>query len=272
MIMKKLLSPKKNKGLSASVIRTALLVLALCMLMTSVCFAADQVYTVKSGDTLARIAGYYSVTVSQLLAANPSIKNAALIYVGQKITIPSSKFVEYTVQRGDTFYGIAAKYQISVTELKKVNPNITNIAMIYVGQKILIPDTNSLSSYEQQVIELVNKERSNRGLGLLKYDSQLGYVARLKSQDMIDKNYFSHTSPTYGSPFQMMEKYGLRFSAAGENIAYGQRTAQEVMNSWMNSAGHRANILSATYTHIGVGVAKASNGTLYWTQEFTKPY
>jgi uncharacterized YkwD family protein len=144
--------------------------------------------------------------------------------------------------------------------------------MIYVGQKILIPDTNSLAAYEQQVIELVNRERSARGLGLLAYDSQLGYVARLKSQDMVNKSYFSHTSPTYGSPFQMMEKFGLRFSAAGENIAYGQRTAQEVMNSWMNSAGHRANILSATYTHIGVGVAKASNGTLYWTQEFTKPY
>lgn len=252
--------------------RIAVLVLVLCMLMTSVCFAADQVYTVKSGDTLSKIAGYYNVTVSQILTANPSITNSSWIYVGQKITIPSSKFVEYTVRSGDTFYGIAAKYQISVTELKKANPSITNIAMIYVGQKILIPDTNSLTSYEQQVIELVNRERSSRGLGLLTYDSQLGYVARLKSQDMVNNNYFSHTSPTYGSPFQMMEKFGLRFSAAGENIAYGQRTAQEVMNAWMNSAGHRANILSATYTHIGVGVAKSSNGTLYWTQEFTKPY
>lgn len=270
--MRKVLS-HYNKAFSRSpVLRTALLVLALCIAMTSVCFAADQVYTVKSGDTLSRIAGYYSVTISQILAANPAIKNPALIYVGQKITIPSSKFVEYTVRSGDTFYGIAAKYQISMTELKRANPNITNISMIYVGQKILIPDTNSLTSYEQQVIDLVNRERSNRGLGLLKYDSQLGYVARLKSQDMINNNYFSHTSPTYGSPFNMMERFGLRFSAAGENIAYGQRTAQEVMNSWMNSAGHKANILSATYTHIGVGVAKASNGTLYWTQEFAKLY
>jgi uncharacterized YkwD family protein len=253
-------------------LRVAFLVLALSVLFTSVGFAASQVHYVQPGETLASIAAYFHVTISDILAANPSITNASMIYVGQKITIPSSKFVEYTVRSGDTFYGIAAKYQISVTELKRANPNITDISRIYVGQKILIPDTNTLASYEQQVINLVNRERSSRGLGLLTYDSQLGYVARLKSQDMVNNNYFSHTSPTYGSPFQMMERFGLRFSAAGENIAYGQRTAEEVMTAWMNSAGHRANILSSTYTHIGVGVAKASNGTLYWTQEFTKPY
>jgi uncharacterized protein YkwD len=70
----------------------------------------------------------------------------------------------------------------------------------------------------------------------------------------------------------MMEDFGFRFSSAGENIAYGQRTAAEVMNTWMNSAGHKANILSQTYTTIGVGVAKTAGGTLYWTQEFMKPY
>jgi uncharacterized protein YkwD len=69
----------------------------------------------------------------------------------------------------------------------------------------------------------------------------------------------------------MMESFGLRFSAAAENIAYGQRSAQEVMNSWMNSPGHKANILSKSYTQIGVGVAKKSNGTMYFTQMFLKP-
>jgi uncharacterized YkwD family protein len=247
-------------------------ILAVCVSILCSTALADWSYTVKPGDTLWGISQKNGVAYSDLLAANPSISNPSLIYVGQKVTIPSSKFVTYTVQWGDTFWAIAARYQISIAELKKANPQIADIYWIYVGQTIMIPDTNSLASYEQQVITLVNKERSNRGLGLLSYDSQLGYVARLKSQDMIDNHYFSHTSPTYGSPFRMMEDFGLRFSAAGENIAYGQRTAQEVMNSWMNSAGHRANILSSTYTHIGVGVAKASNGTLYWTQEFTKPY
>jgi uncharacterized YkwD family protein len=252
-------------------LKAVVLTLALCIL-TSTLALADSAYTVKSGDTLSKIAGKYGVTVSQLMSANPSIKSASMIYVGQKLTIPSTKMVSYTVQKGDTMSGIAKRFEISYAELLKANPNIKNPAMIYVGQKITIPDTNSLASYEQQVFELVNKERSSRGLATLKYNSNVAYVARIKSQDMIDKKYFAHTSPTYGSPFEMMEKFGLRFSAAGENIAYGQKTASEVMNAWMNSAGHKANILSTAYTTIGVGVAKAANGTLYWTQEFINPY
>jgi uncharacterized YkwD family protein len=248
---------------------SALLLLMLC---AAVLFAGGWTYTVKSGDTLGKIAGTYGFTISDLLTANPSIKSAGTIYAGQKITIPDTKFVTYTVRSGDTMSGIAARYEISLAELLKANPSIKNPAAIYVGQKIMIPDTNPLASYEKQVLTLVNKERANRGLSLLVWDSKLAYVARIKSQDMINNKYFSHQSPKYGSPFQMMEYFGLKFSAAGENIAYGQRNAQEVMTSWMNSSGHRANILSSAYTHIGVGVAKASNGTLYWTQEFTKPY
>jgi uncharacterized YkwD family protein/spore coat assembly protein SafA len=252
-------------------LKAVVLTLALCVLTTTLALA-DSTYTVQSGDTLSKIATNNGLTVSQLMSANPSIKSASLIYVGQKITIPSTKMVSYTVQKGDTMYAIAKRFEISYSELLKANPNITNPAMIYVGQKITIPDTNSLASYEQQVFELVNKERSSRGLATLKYSNDVAYVARLKSQDMINKKYFSHTSPTYGSPFEMMEQFGLRFSAAGENIAYGQKTAAEVMNAWMNSAGHKANILSTAYTTIGVGVAKAANGTLYWTQEFINPY
>lgn len=247
------------------------LTIALCVLTVQTAFA-DSTYTVKSGDTLYKIAKAGGVTINELLAANPAIKNPSMIYVGQKITIPSTKLVRYTVQRGDTMWGIAQKYQISLTELKKANSNIKDFSKIYVGQVIMIPDTKSLQSHEQQVFEIVNRERANRGLPLLKLNAELSRVARFKSQDMIDKNYFSHQSPTYGSPFQMMQKFGLRFSAAGENIAYGQRTAQEVMSTWMNSAGHKANILSQAYTNIGIGVAKAANGTLYWTQMFMNPY
>ncbi|HPD02076.1 MAG TPA: CAP domain-containing protein [Eubacteriales bacterium] len=177
----------------------------------------------------------------------------------------------YKVQPGDSMWKIAVRFEIGLSELIKANPQIKNAALIYVGQVINIPEGAPLKSLEDEVVRLVNIERSRNGLGPLKNNWQAARVARIKSQDMINNRYFSHTSPAYGSPFKMMESFGLRFSSAGENIAYGQRTAQEVMNSWMNSAGHRANILSKNYTDIGVGAAKSSNGTLYWTQMFLKP-
>ena len=178
----------------------------------------------------------------------------------------------YTVVKGDTLWKIAVKYQIGVSELIAANPQFKDPNMIYVGQKVNIPDASPLESFEQECIRLINVQRANNGLPALSTNWELCRVARYKSQDMILKNYFSHTSPTYGSPFTMMQSFGLRFSAAAENIAYGQRTAQEVVNAWVGSAGHRANILSRSYTHTGVGVAKKSNGTLYWTQMFMKPY
>jgi uncharacterized YkwD family protein/spore coat assembly protein SafA len=178
----------------------------------------------------------------------------------------------YTVQSGDSLWKIAVRYEIGLSELEKANPQIKNFNLIYVGEKINIPEAAPLTSLEAEVIRLINIERTNRGLMALQTNWELSRVARYKSQDMIDKNYFSHQSPTYGSPFTMMQSFGLRFSAAAENIAYGQRTAQEVVNAWMNSAGHRANILSSAYTQTGVGAAKAANGTLYWTQMFIKPY
>ena len=176
----------------------------------------------------------------------------------------------HTVAWGDSMWKIAVRYQIGVSELIEANPQISNPDLIYVGQIINIPSIDDVKALEQQVVELVNKQRAANGLGLLTSNWELCRVARYKSQDMIDKNYFSHTSPTYGSPFRMMESFGIQFSAAGENIAYGQRTPQDVMNAWMNSPGHRANILSPSYNQIGVGVAKAANGTYYWTQMFIK--
>ena len=82
---------------------------------------------------------------------------------------------------------------------------------------------------------------------------------------MQTKNYFSHTSPTYGSPFDMMKAYGISYKSAGENIAMGQRSPEEVVQAWMNSQGHRENIMNANFTHIGVGHVTTGN---YWTQMF----
>ena len=125
--------------------------------------------------------------------------------------------------------------------------------------------STSVLDYEQQVVTLVNAERAKYGLAALSLDETLCSYARVKSQDMHDQSYFSHTSPTYGSPFDMMRAFGVSYRTAGENIAMGYATPAAVVEAWMNSEGHRANILSANYTTLGVGYV-ADGG--YWTQWF----
>ena len=122
-----------------------------------------------------------------------------------------------------------------------------------------------VSDFEKEVVALTNAERAKQGLPELKLNTKLAEVARIKSQDMVDNNYFSHDSPTYGTPFEMMTQFGIEFKSAGENIAQGQTTPQDVVKAWMDSEGHRKNILDPSFTEIGVGYV--ANGH-YWTQMF----
>lgn len=189
------------------------------------------------------------------------------------LTFPLSAKAQgtYTIQKGDSLWKIAVKNEIGLDELISANPQLKNPSLIYPGEKISIPNLDEMKSMEKEVIKLVNIERANNGLAPLKENWELSRIARYKSSDMITKNYFSHTSPTYGSPFKMINSFGLKFSSAGENIAMGQRTPQEVVQAWMNSPGHRSNILNKSFTEIGVGLAKDANGNPYWTQMFIRP-
>lgn len=187
------------------------------------------------------------------------------------ITIPAllisvSAATTHTVSSGDTLWKLAVKYEVGISELKSANPQIKNFDLIYPGDKINIPTLDSkVTSYEQEVIRLVNEIRVQNGLKELTYNWELSRVARYKSQDMKDNNYFAHNSPIYGTPFQMIKNFGISYRSAGENIAKGYATPQAVVNGWMNSSGHRANILNANYTQIGVGYVAGGN---YWTQMF----
>lgn len=190
----------------------------------------------------------------------------AAIFAVSVLTFGASAASTHTVVKGDTMWKIAVKYEVGLSEIKDANPQIANPNLIYPGQVLNIPAKDqTVSSYEQEVIRLVNVERAKNGLAPLTYDWELSRVARYKSQDMKDNKYFSHTSPTYGSPFQMMKAFGITYKSAGENIARGQKTPQAVVNAWMNSSGHRANILNASFTRIGVGYVADGN---YWTQMF----
>lgn len=172
----------------------------------------------------------------------------------------------HTVVRGDTMWKLAVKYEVGTSEIIRANPQVSNPDLIYPGQSLAIPQLDQgVSAFESEVIRLVNEARAQNGLKPLSANWELSRVARYKSQDMVDRRYFSHTSPTYGTPFQMIKSFGLTYRTAGENIAYGQSSPQAVFNAWMNSSGHRANILNSSYTKIGVGYVPSGH---YWTQLF----
>ena len=178
----------------------------------------------------------------------------------------SAANLSHTVAKGETMWKIASKYHIGTSEVIRANPQISNPNLIYPGQVLTIPqEDSSVLAFENEVIRLVNEQRAKNGLKALAANWELSRVARYKSQDMVDNRYFSHTSPTYGTPSQMIKAFGLTYRTAGENIAYGQRTPQAVVSAWMDSSGHRANILNASYTQIGVGYVSSGH---YWTQMF----
>lgn len=125
-----------------------------------------------------------------------------------------------------------------------------------------------LSADEQRMFNLVNSARASAGLRPLQIDMTLVKLARLKAQDMINKNYFSHTSPTYGSPFDMMRSYGVSYRYAGENLA-GAPTVDSAHTNLMNSPGHRANILNSNFTKVGIGVVSGGPYGKMFVQMFT---
>ncbi len=174
--------------------------------------------------------------------------------------------LSHTVQSGDTMWKLAVTYQVGTSEIIQANTHISNPNLIYPGQVLTIPQNDSaVTSFEAEVVRLVNEIRRQNGLQTLTSHWELSRVARYKSQDMRDNGYFSHNSPTYGTPFQMIKAFGLSYRTAGENIAMGYSTPQAVVNGWMNSSGHRANILNASYTQIGIGYVSQGH---YWTQMF----
>jgi len=137
------------------------------------------------------------------------------------------------------------------------------------SQPQLGPGQIELTADEQKMVDLVNQERAKNGLPALKVNFELVKVARLKAKDMVDLNYFSHTSPTYGDPFAMMRQFGITYLAAGENLA-GAPSVETAHQNLMNSPWHRANILNSSFTEIGIGVVSGSQYGKIFVQEFIR--
>ena len=167
----------------------------------------------------------------------------------------------YIVQvEGDYIGAVSKKY------IKAVYPNSSGTGSTGSsgGQTTT---TGSMSADEKETFDLVNQQRINNGLQALKVDEEVQRVARIKAQDMVDNNYFSHNSPTYGSPFDMLNSFKISYRSAGENIA-GNSSNSAAVTAWMNSSGHRANILNSSFNYTGVGVVKSSKYGKIYVQVF----
>ncbi|MHA0855346.1 CAP domain-containing protein [Paenibacillus sp. CMAA1364] len=190
----------------------------------------------------------------------PGSASAASEAINNNTTQKFSNFNSLTTYLQDWINNNGGKVNVSIDKVETITKPSTPVTKPNTPP---IDATVDKSSVTSQVVELVNKERSKAGLKPLVSDAKLANMALDKAKDMSNNNYFAHQSPTFGSPFDMMKQYGISYSYAGENIAKGQKTPADVMQAWMNSEGHRANILSTNFTTIGVGYF---NG--HWVQEF----
>lgn len=178
----------------------------------------------------------------------------------------SASATNHKVVKGDSMWKISRAYGVSLQSLINANPQIENPSLIYPNDIIYVPDGKGVTDTASSVLELTNSYRAQNGAKALTLDAELCRVAQAKADDMANNGYFSHTSPTYGSPSNMLTSFGVSYRYMGENIAKGYTDARSVMNGWMNSQGHRENILNASFGKLGVGYNSTAKT---WVQIFT---
>lgn len=258
----------KSKTLRAMIGGSVAAVMALSISLPLQASAAAGATTATASDTnFAKFMEYFTQYNSKAFVfdGNTFTVSQTVIYKNPVATAPAA-----TAKPVATAVPVAtARPVATAAPVATAKPAVTpapTAAPVATAKPVATPApavADSASSYIQQVVALVNKERAAAGLAPVSALDSLNKVAAAKATDMRTNNYFSHTSPTYGSPFDMMSAFGITYQALGENIAMGQKTPQEVMTAWMNSPGHKANILSTNFNYIGVGFDNN-----YWVQEF----
>lgn len=167
----------------------------------------------------------------------------------------------YIVQTDSDHIGAVSKQYV-----KAIYPNNNNTNNS-TNNNTTNNNTSALSADENEVFNLINAQRTKQGLSALKIDSEVQRVARIKAQDMVDNNYFSHNSPIYGSPFDMLKSFKISYKTAGENIA-GNSSNSGAVTAWMNSSGHKANILNSSFNYTGIGVVSSNKYGKIYVQMF----
>ena len=170
----------------------------------------------------------------------------------------------YIIQTDSDYVGaVSRKYVRAIYPSSSGSSNSGTGGSSSSGNTSSSTETSNMNSDEKEVFDLINKQRTNNGLAALKNDSEVQRVARIKAQDMVDNNYFSHTSPTYGSPFDMLKSFKISYKTAGENIA-GNSSNSSAVTAWMNSSGHKANTLNSNFNYTGIGVVSSPKyGKMY---------
>ena len=214
---------------------------------------------------------YYDVDFSTGLvtASNLNVRSGPGTQYKVVTTVQKNEYIRvfagvgswYIVQvEGDYIGAVSKKY------VKPIYPNSSNTGS--TGQSTQqSTQTSSMTADEKEVFNLINQQRINNGLPALKVDEEVQRVARIKAQDMVDNNYFAHNSPTYGSPFDMLNSFKVSYKSAAENIA-GNSSNSEAVTAWMNSSGHKANILNSSYNYTGIGVVSGSKYGKIYVQMF----
>ena len=189
-----------------------------------------------------------------------------MVYKNQYIRVFARIGNWYVIQTDSDLVGT-----VSVDYVKPIYPSSNNTgANTNTGTNTgtaINQGTTVLTEDEKETFNLINNQRTAAGLSPLVIDDELQNVARIKARDMVDKSYFSHTSPTYGSPFDMMKNFGVTYKTAGENIA-GNSTNSGAVNAWMNSPGHKANILNNSYNYTGIAVVSSPKYGKIYVQMF----
>ena len=216
---------------------------------------------------------YYKVDFSTGLvtATTLNVRSGPGTNYGIVATVKKNEYIRvfagvgdwYIVQvEGDYVGAVNKKY------VKAIYPNSNNSNNGSSNNSNSNSNTNTtMTADEKEVFDLINKQRTQNGLSALKLDTETLRVARIKAQDMVDNNYFSHNSPTYGTPFQMLNSFKISYKTAGENIA-GNSSNSSAVTAWMNSSGHRANILNSSFNYTGIGVVKSSKYGKVYVQMF----
>lgn len=189
--------------------------------------------------------------------AGTSFSSITKVYKNEYVRIFAKIGDWYVIQTNSDYIGAASSKYIRLVYPSSSGSNSSSSGGV----------TSQLTANEQEVFDLINAKRVANGLSALKVNDELQNVARIKAQDMVDNNYFSHNSPIYGTPFNMIKNFGISYKTAGENIA-GNSSNSGAVNAWMNSEGHKANILNSSFNYTGIGVVTSPKYGKIYVQMF----